>query len=70
MRLLIYRCFPQGKKELFNFKSMIRDFQVKIENDSSEFFDYMLETSGYLAVLISEDQAEVNRVENLSLNQS
>lgn len=59
--------FPQGKKEeLFNFKSMIEDFQVKIEEMTlPEFFDYMLETSGYLAVLISEDQAEVNRVENV-----
>ena len=62
MRLLIYKILSlKGKRKLFNFKSMIEDSKLKLERTLPEFFDYMLETSGYLAVLISEDQAEVNR---------
>lgn len=59
--------FPQAKKEeLINFKKMIEDFQDKIEKmPLTDFFDYMLDKSGYLSMLLSEDQPEINRVENI-----
>lgn len=59
--------FPQAKKEeLLNFKKMIVDFQEKIEKmPLTDFFDYMLDKSGYLAVLLTEDQPEINRIENI-----
>jgi DNA helicase-2/ATP-dependent DNA helicase PcrA len=52
--------------ELLKFKDMIVDFRNKIENmPLPEFLDYMIVTSGYKDMLLQEDEAEINRMNNV-----
>ena len=58
---------PSTKNGLLkSFKDMIIDLESKIETlDLQDFFDLMLEKTGYLEMLKSEDFGETHRIENV-----
>ncbi len=65
---LVHEKSPSTKtKALIEFKEMIEDFRTKINELSlQDFYDYLLEKTGYLEMAKVEDQDnETNRVGNL-----
>lgn len=59
--------YPSTKHTLLkNFKSMIEDLASVIETmDLQDFFDLMLDKTGYLEMLKEEEGAESNRIDNV-----
>lgn len=59
--------YPSTKNGLLkSFKDMIEDLASKIETlDLQDFFDLVLEKTGYLEMLKAEDFGETNRIENV-----
>lgn len=59
--------YPSTKNGLLKeFKDMICNLQEHLEQyNLQEFYDYMLEQTGYLDMLKSEDFGEINRVDNV-----
>ena len=63
----LYEKFPTTKNGLLkSFKTMIEELSSVIETmNLQDFFDLMLEKTGYLAMLKDEDFGDANRIENV-----